>query len=86
MLQFKQNVLADNGFAARAEIRPVHVDLRDDWPTALLRAGFDRSAPTAWLADQQPMAGMAKDFGLSVVDMWPGDKVFAPVRWLADHG
>src|SRR5882757_512090 len=51
VLQFKQNVLGDHGVAARADIRHVTVDLRDDWPTALLRAGFDQSAPTAWLAE-----------------------------------
>jgi len=51
VLQFKQNVLADHGVAARAEIRPVDVDLRDDWPAALVRAGFDRAAPSSWLAE-----------------------------------
>ncbi|GAA3439943.1 SAM-dependent methyltransferase [Kutzneria kofuensis] len=51
VLQFKQNVLADNGVASRTEVRNVDVDLRDDWPTALQRAGFDRTAPTSWLAE-----------------------------------
>lgn len=51
VLQFKQNVLADNGIAARASVREVDVDLRDDWPSALLRAGFDRTAPSSWLAE-----------------------------------
>ena len=27
------------------------VDLRQDWPAALVGAGFDASAPTAWLAE-----------------------------------
>jgi methyltransferase (TIGR00027 family) len=27
------------------------VDLRDDWPGALTVAGFDRTQPTAWLAE-----------------------------------
>ena len=128
VLQFKQNVLADHGIAARAEIRAVDVDLREDWPAALVRAGFDRAAPSSWLAegllpflpndaverlftlvddlsvpgsrfavehididvnelaDQQPMADMARDFGLDIVDMWPRDKTFEPAPWLADHG
>ena len=30
---------------------PVPVDLRDDWPAALIAAGFDRTQPTAWLAE-----------------------------------
>jgi methyltransferase (TIGR00027 family) len=29
----------------------VAVDLRDDWPAALTAAGFDRTQPTAWLAE-----------------------------------
>jgi methyltransferase (TIGR00027 family) len=128
VLQFKQNVLADHGIKARAEIRAVDVDLRDDWPAALARAGFDRTAPSSWLAEGllpflpndaverlftlvdelaapgsrfaiehididiselenlRPMADMARDYGLNIVDMWPRDKTFAPVTWLADHG
>ena len=27
------------------------MDLRDDWPAALTAAGFDRTQPTAWLAE-----------------------------------
>jgi methyltransferase (TIGR00027 family) len=27
------------------------VDLRDDWPAALIAAGFDATQPTAWLAE-----------------------------------
>ena len=30
---------------------PVAVDLRDDWPAALIAAGFDPAQPTAWLAE-----------------------------------
>ena len=30
---------------------PVAVDLRDDWPAALLAAGFDPAQSTAWLAE-----------------------------------
>jgi methyltransferase (TIGR00027 family) len=29
----------------------VGIDLRLDWPTALVQAGFDASAPTAWSAE-----------------------------------
>ncbi len=35
---------------ATADRRPVAVDLRHDWPAALLDAGFDAGAPTAWIA------------------------------------
>ncbi len=34
-----------------ASRRTVPVDLRDDWPAALAAAGFDRTRPTAWLAE-----------------------------------
>ena len=36
---------------AEARGRTVAVDLRDDWVTALRSAGFDPSAPTAWIAE-----------------------------------
>jgi methyltransferase (TIGR00027 family) len=29
----------------------VSIDLRDDWPTALLAAGFDTATPSAWIAE-----------------------------------
>ena len=35
----------------RAIHRTVGVDLRDDWATALIAAGFDPHRPTAWLAE-----------------------------------
>jgi methyltransferase (TIGR00027 family) len=30
---------------------PVPIDLRDDWPAALLASGFDRDAPALWLVE-----------------------------------
>ena len=36
---------------ARPERRPVAIDLRDDWPTALRQAGFDPTQPSAWSAE-----------------------------------
>lgn len=51
VLQYKAEVLQQHGAAPTASRRPVPVDLRDDWPTALAAAGFDRSQPTAWLAE-----------------------------------
>lgn len=51
VLEFKQNVLDEHGAGANCELRPVAVDLRDDWASALLGAGFDVAAPTAWLAE-----------------------------------
>ncbi len=48
VLEFKEEVLADHGARAKADRRPVAVDLRDDWPAALHAAGFDPGKPTAW--------------------------------------
>ncbi|WP_328351700.1 class I SAM-dependent methyltransferase [Mycobacterium sp. NBC_00419] len=51
VIKFKAGVLADLGAEPIAELRSVSIDLREDWPTALRAAGFDASAPTAWLAE-----------------------------------
>ena len=51
VLDFKRGVMAELGDSARADRREVAVDLRDDWPQALVDSGFDRSAPTAWIAE-----------------------------------
>lgn len=51
VIDFKSQVLADLGAAPTAARRTVGVDLRDDWPAALRARGFDRSAPTAWIAE-----------------------------------
>lgn len=51
MHAFKRRVLEARGLRAQCERREVAVDLRTDWPSALLRAGFAREAPTAWLLE-----------------------------------
>jgi methyltransferase (TIGR00027 family) len=51
VLEFKHETLAARGAAPTAERREVAADLRHDWPAALAQAGFDRSSPTAWLAE-----------------------------------
>jgi methyltransferase (TIGR00027 family) len=51
VLEFKTGILQSHGAVAAASRRPVPVDLRDDWPAALTAAGFDRTQPTAWLAE-----------------------------------
>lgn len=51
VIEFKTSTLADLEATPTATIRTVGIDLRDDWPTALRSAGFDPSAPTAWLAE-----------------------------------
>jgi methyltransferase (TIGR00027 family) len=51
VLEYKTGILESHGALPTAARRPVPVDLRDDWPAALTAAGFDRTQPTAWLAE-----------------------------------
>lgn len=51
VIEFKTATLAKLDAAPTAELRTVAVDLRNDWPKALLDAGFDQSRPTAWIAE-----------------------------------
>jgi methyltransferase (TIGR00027 family) len=51
VIEFKTTTLSELGAVAGAEHRPVGIDLREDWPAALQRAGFDATQPTAWLAE-----------------------------------
>jgi methyltransferase (TIGR00027 family) len=47
VLQFKAEALP----TPSVRYRPVPTDLREDWPQALLDAGFDRARATAWSAE-----------------------------------
>jgi methyltransferase (TIGR00027 family) len=51
VIEFKTRTLADLGAEPTAERRTVAIDLRDDWPKALLDNGFDPKQPTAWIAE-----------------------------------
>ncbi|MGE2816908.1 class I SAM-dependent methyltransferase [Mycobacterium heidelbergense] len=51
VLRFKAETLARLGAQPTAQLRMVPADLRDDWPVALLRSGFDPALPTAWIAE-----------------------------------
>ncbi len=51
VIEFKSRTLADLGAEPTAQRRTVAVDLRDDWPAALRRSGFDETKPTAWSAE-----------------------------------
>jgi methyltransferase (TIGR00027 family) len=51
VLDFKREVLAEQGAKSTAERREVAVDLRDDWPKALQDSGFDAAKPSAWIAE-----------------------------------
>ncbi len=51
VIEFKTAALAQLGAAPTADRRPVAVDLRDNWPKALIDAGFEPGRPTAWIAE-----------------------------------
>jgi len=51
VLGYKTSTLDAHGAVPKARRVPVAVDLRDDWPAALIAAGFDTAQPTAWLAE-----------------------------------
>jgi len=51
VLEYKSATLTLHDVRPSADRREVAVDLRQDWPTALVEAGFDIAQPTAWLAE-----------------------------------
>ncbi|MCV7102366.1 SAM-dependent methyltransferase [Mycobacterium palustre] len=51
VIAFKTATIAELGAAPAAEVRNVPIDLRHDWPAALLQAGFDTGRPAAWAAE-----------------------------------
>jgi methyltransferase (TIGR00027 family) len=51
VLDFKREVLAEQGATPRAERREIAFDLREDWPQALRDSGFDAAQPSAWIAE-----------------------------------
>jgi methyltransferase (TIGR00027 family) len=51
VIAFKTDTLANLGAAPTAERRTISIDLRDDWPAALVDGGFDITQATAWSAE-----------------------------------
>jgi methyltransferase (TIGR00027 family) len=51
VIEFKTRTLAGLGAQPTAQRRTIAIDLRDDWPSALVQAGFVTSLPTAWSAE-----------------------------------
>src|SRR4051794_11083926 len=51
VIEFKSRTLADLGAEPTARRRTVAMDLRYDWPSALIEEGFDPNQPTAWSAE-----------------------------------
>jgi methyltransferase (TIGR00027 family) len=51
VIEFKTTTMTDIGAMPSAQRRTVAIDLREDWPAALRRSGFDDTEPTAWSAE-----------------------------------
>jgi methyltransferase (TIGR00027 family) len=51
VIEFKTTTMQGLDAAPTADRRAVAIDLRQDWPAALQRAGFDAARPTAWSAE-----------------------------------
>ena len=51
VIEFKTRTLAELGASPTADRRTVAMDLRYDWPSALIEEGFDPRQPTAWSAE-----------------------------------
>ena len=51
VIEFKTRTLAELGVEPTAKRRTVAMDLRYDWPSALIEEGFDPNQPTAWSAE-----------------------------------
>jgi methyltransferase (TIGR00027 family) len=51
VVAFKSAAMANLGATPAADRRTVAIDLREDWPEALRRSGFDATQPTSWSAE-----------------------------------
>ncbi|MGA8330284.1 MAG: class I SAM-dependent methyltransferase [Mycobacterium sp.] len=51
VIDFKTQALRSLNATPSTNRRAVGIDLRRDWPEALLRIGFDQGAPTVWIAE-----------------------------------
>jgi methyltransferase (TIGR00027 family) len=51
VVEFKTTAMSNIGATPTADRRAVSIDLRDDWPAALRRNGFNVTQPTSWSAE-----------------------------------
>jgi methyltransferase (TIGR00027 family) len=51
VVEFKTATMSALGATPAAHRKTVAIDLREDWPAALRRSGFDDTKPTAWSAE-----------------------------------
>jgi methyltransferase (TIGR00027 family) len=51
VVEFKSTAMSSLGAAPTTDRRTVSIDLREDWPAALRRGGFNVTQPTSWSAE-----------------------------------
>ena len=85
VIEFKTATLSELGAKAGAEHRPVGIDLREDWPAALQRAGFDATQPTAWLAEGVLIGFLPPEAEVRLLDSVIGLST-AGSKFAADYG
>jgi methyltransferase (TIGR00027 family) len=51
VIEFKTTTLEGLDALPKTTLRTVAIDLREDWQSALLAAGFDPTKPSAWIAE-----------------------------------
>jgi methyltransferase (TIGR00027 family) len=51
VIEFKTRTLTGLDATPKADRHTIAIDLRNDWPKALLDNGFDAEQPTAWIAE-----------------------------------
>ncbi|GFG74822.1 SAM-dependent methyltransferase [Mycobacterium botniense] len=85
VIAFKTAILSQLGAQPSTGHRPIGIDLRGDWPTALRRAGFDTTQPTAWLAEGVLIGFLPPEAEVRLVDHLTALSA-AGSRFGADYG
>lgn len=82
VLEFKSATLRQHGAQPASQLVNVPIDLRQDWPKALQKAGFDPSKPCAWLAEGlvRYLPARAQDLLFERIDA-----LSRPGSWLASN-
>lgn len=84
VIAFKSSTLFHLDALPATELRTVQTDLRHDWPTALRQAGFDPTAPTAWMLEGLMIGYLPADAQNRMLDQITA--LSAPgSRLIADH-
>jgi methyltransferase (TIGR00027 family) len=68
VIEFKSTAMQSLGARPTADLRPIGIDLRHDWPKALLEAGFRRNCPTVWSVEGLLMGYLPNDAEQRLVD------------------